>query len=128
MFGNWNRCIELARSEWVFILSDDDLLDRSFVEAMLAVTDRDEAISLLSCRAELMDERSGRLGRFVSLAKREVKRIQGPVHFRSRRPVAGLDVYLDSVSSLGISSGAVTPSMWVDTTTKPFRARTTSSW
>ena len=55
---------------------------------MLAVTDRDEAISLLSCRAELMDERSGRLGRFVSLAKREVKRIQGPVHFRSRRPVA----------------------------------------
>ena len=26
MFGNWNRCIELARSEYLTILNDDDLL------------------------------------------------------------------------------------------------------
>lgn len=26
MFGNWNRCIELAKSDWISILHDDDLL------------------------------------------------------------------------------------------------------
>lgn len=26
MFGNWNRCFELARGEWLTILNDDDLL------------------------------------------------------------------------------------------------------
>lgn len=32
MFGNWNRCIELARSNWLTILNDDDLLKANFVE------------------------------------------------------------------------------------------------
>lgn len=31
MYGNWNRCIELARGEWVSILSDDDLLTPQFL-------------------------------------------------------------------------------------------------
>lgn len=31
MFGNWNRCIELASGEFVTILSDDDLLKPDFL-------------------------------------------------------------------------------------------------
>lgn len=34
MFGNWNRCIELARGEWVTILNDDDLLMDEWLETM----------------------------------------------------------------------------------------------
>lgn len=33
MFGNWNRCIELARGEWLCILNDDDLLKPRFIDA-----------------------------------------------------------------------------------------------
>lgn len=35
MFGNWNRCIELAKSEWISILNDDDLLKPGFLQAVL---------------------------------------------------------------------------------------------
>ena len=34
MFGNWNRCIELARSEWLSILNDDDLLKANFIDTI----------------------------------------------------------------------------------------------
>jgi len=32
MFGNWNRCISLARGKWVTILNDDDLLFSGFLD------------------------------------------------------------------------------------------------
>lgn len=32
MFGNWNRCIELARGEYITILNDDDLLSSLYLE------------------------------------------------------------------------------------------------
>ncbi|WP_100613701.1 glycosyltransferase family 2 protein [Confluentibacter citreus] len=32
MFANWNRCIELTKTEFVMILGDDDLLEPNFVE------------------------------------------------------------------------------------------------
>jgi glycosyltransferase involved in cell wall biosynthesis len=32
MFGNWNRCIELARGKYISILNDDDLLSPEFIE------------------------------------------------------------------------------------------------
>lgn len=31
MFGNWNRCIELARGKWISFLHDDDLLDPDYL-------------------------------------------------------------------------------------------------
>jgi glycosyltransferase involved in cell wall biosynthesis len=34
MFGNWNRCIELARGEWLSILNDDDLLKTNFIDTI----------------------------------------------------------------------------------------------
>jgi glycosyltransferase involved in cell wall biosynthesis len=35
MFGNWNRCFELAESEYVMILGDDDFLEPTFIEKFL---------------------------------------------------------------------------------------------
>ncbi|HYH04966.1 MAG TPA: glycosyltransferase [Bacillota bacterium] len=31
MFGNWNRCIELANGKWVCMLNDDDLLEETYL-------------------------------------------------------------------------------------------------
>ncbi|HHQ4645883.1 TPA: glycosyltransferase family 2 protein [Aeromonas veronii] len=48
MFGNWNRCIELARAEYLTILNDDDLLDCDWMSYM---TSNIEGVTLLGCCA-----------------------------------------------------------------------------
>lgn len=44
MFGNWNRCIELARGEYVTILNDDDWLDKKFLFYVLKEIKENQAI------------------------------------------------------------------------------------
>src|ERR1039458_7896479 len=35
LFGNWNACLELCRTEWLSILHDDDFLAPNFVAEMV---------------------------------------------------------------------------------------------
>ncbi|MEW6111023.1 MAG: glycosyltransferase, partial [Thermodesulfobacteriota bacterium] len=48
MFGNWNRCISLARGEWISILNDDDRLHREYVDTVLTHTDKHKMIGVRS--------------------------------------------------------------------------------
>ncbi|PSV32327.1 glycosyltransferase family 2 protein [Photobacterium sp. GB-72] len=49
LFGNWNRCIELARAEWFTILNDDDILADSWLDDMMALKDNN---SFVGCRCK----------------------------------------------------------------------------
>ena len=49
MFGNWNRCIELARGEWVTILNDDDILYPNYLETVFRKFHTNETIDGLVC-------------------------------------------------------------------------------
>lgn len=44
MFGNWNRCIELARAKWLTILNDDDCLMDNFISETFKFTKNNELI------------------------------------------------------------------------------------
>lgn len=44
MFGNWNRCIELAKGEYISILNDDDWLEKNFLEKTLKYLSGEKAI------------------------------------------------------------------------------------
>lgn len=44
MFGNWNRCIELARGEYISILNDDDWLEKDFLKIISSEIDGKKAI------------------------------------------------------------------------------------
>ena len=46
LVGNWNRCVDLARGEWIKYLFQDDWLEPDCVERMLAVATR----PLVFCR------------------------------------------------------------------------------
>jgi glycosyltransferase involved in cell wall biosynthesis len=59
MFGNWNRCLELARGEWVTILNDDDLLDADYLKLAFAAVDRNPAMDGIVCRKRYLDMRGG---------------------------------------------------------------------
>lgn len=47
MFGNWNRCFELARSPWVCLLHDDDLLASDYLKTVnKLINDKHMAITI----------------------------------------------------------------------------------
>lgn len=57
MYGNWNRCIELARSKWVCMVHDDDALVKNHLVTMTNIIKKNSKISYLACRHNNIDER-----------------------------------------------------------------------
>lgn len=58
MFGNWNRCITLARTRWLTLLNDDDRLHDGFVETVLAALDGLRDAALLQTGYDIDDFRA----------------------------------------------------------------------
>jgi glycosyltransferase involved in cell wall biosynthesis len=50
MFGNWNRCFELARSPWVSILNDDDYLLPWFIQTVESFLKKNKNVSLIQTK------------------------------------------------------------------------------
>ena len=78
MYGNVNRCVELARGEWLSILHDDDLVDGEFARAMLAELAPGARFDGLVCYKRCLDQRAdapriGRASQLVRLGLEEVK-------------------------------------------------------
>jgi hypothetical protein len=71
-----NRCIQIARGEWMTILSDDDLLDQDYLSTMFEVLDRHPTSDGIVCRKRILDEREPLPGQIDdrSLAWRAAKR------------------------------------------------------
>lgn len=55
LVGNWNRCIELARGEWIKFVFQDDLIAPTCLERLLA-TAREQAAQFVICRREFRFE------------------------------------------------------------------------
>jgi glycosyltransferase involved in cell wall biosynthesis len=49
LVGNWNRCLDLARGEWIKFLFQDDLLEPACLEKMLAAG-VEARIPIIACR------------------------------------------------------------------------------
>lgn len=60
MFGNWNRCIELAQTPWLTILNDDDLLRPTFLERSFQALDRFPQADGIVCKKGIFDRRTVR--------------------------------------------------------------------
>ena len=57
LFGNWNACMELCRTEWLSILHDDDFLAPDFVEAMLKIEAEAPGLDLYFGQTVVVNER-----------------------------------------------------------------------
>jgi glycosyltransferase involved in cell wall biosynthesis len=57
MFGNWNRCLGLAKTPWITLLNDDDLLHPGFVGEVCRMIDSDGSADLVQTGYILMDRR-----------------------------------------------------------------------
>lgn len=49
MCGNWNKCIELANSQWLTILHDDDQLHSAYVATVLQRIKKSPELSIIGC-------------------------------------------------------------------------------
>ena len=95
MFGNWNRCIELARSEWVSILNDDDLFKINFIEIAFDSLNKNKNINLLFARSEFIDERGSNFKKFLNRLKQNIKKINLVTLTGNISKISTEDIFLD---------------------------------
>lgn len=57
LYANWNRGILLAKSEWICVINDDDVLIRNHLKLMTQIIKENPNIDYLSCRHYQMDYR-----------------------------------------------------------------------
>lgn len=56
VFGNWNRCIELAVGEWMTILGDDDLLFDNYLSSLIHEIEIDNTLTRVECRYQIFTD------------------------------------------------------------------------
>jgi glycosyltransferase involved in cell wall biosynthesis len=83
MCGNWNKCIELASSEWLTILHDDDQLHPEYVQRIFKHIKLNPQLSIIGCgvheivNAEYFSDESHELNNcetFISLNRFDILR------------------------------------------------------
>ncbi len=57
IYANWTRCVELARSKYVCMCHDDDLLVKNHLKVMMGILEKNPDIKYLSCRHAYLDSR-----------------------------------------------------------------------
>lgn len=56
VWGNWSRCIKLARSQWVCMINDDDIIPSKFLAIMMGIVKQCNKIDFLACNQKLLKE------------------------------------------------------------------------
>jgi glycosyltransferase involved in cell wall biosynthesis len=54
LFGNWNRCIELAQGTWISLLNDDDILYPDYLEKVTSILKKPIQIDFLYSAHDLV--------------------------------------------------------------------------
>ena len=57
LYGNWNRCIELCRTDWFCMLHDDDLLVENYLSTVFPHIKTESDLGLLGVYASILDNR-----------------------------------------------------------------------
>lgn len=72
VFGNFNRCIAMARAPWLTILQDDDLLDPAYLRLMFAEIDKHPTTDGIVCLKRFFGGKEGSRGAPAARMSRSV--------------------------------------------------------
>ncbi len=75
MFGNWNRCIELANGEWILILHDDDTIEKNYIQEMVKYINATPNVAAIECTYNSINEKSEQIIEQKSWKNKYVNRI-----------------------------------------------------
>src|SRR5262249_53249949 len=91
MAGNWNRCLEVAETDLVNLLHNDDELLPNYVEVMLAAGQQFPDASAFFCRARVIDAAGKESFSFVDYVKRFLQpQGRGPLVLEGQSAVEAL--------------------------------------
>lgn len=77
MFGNWNRCVNYAKGEWLVILNDDDELTEMYVDRMMSYVRQHKDCGAIACQHWLIDNDESIVGGdWIELQKQKMIRIK----------------------------------------------------
>lgn len=57
LFGNYNECFKRARGKYIKPFAQDDVLERTFLEAGVATFENHPSLAIFSCNRKFIDER-----------------------------------------------------------------------
>jgi hypothetical protein len=53
LYGNWNKCLTLAKGKWITILNDDDLLENNFLTEVSCLILSDSRINIIGVKSKI---------------------------------------------------------------------------
>lgn len=56
LVDNWNKCLELARGEYIVIMGDDDRLSPNFLQEFSTLIESFPALNVYHCRSKIIDD------------------------------------------------------------------------
>jgi len=65
LFGNYNRCIEMASGQYIKLFAHDDLLEKEAITKMLAVLQERPEVSLVTCAKRWIDANDDEIEKVV---------------------------------------------------------------
>jgi glycosyltransferase involved in cell wall biosynthesis len=91
MAGNWNRCLELAETDLVNLLHNDDELRPNYVDVMLNAAKQFPDAAAFFCQAKVIDASGNESFSFVDYVKRFLlPRSTGPMFLNGRSAIEAL--------------------------------------
>jgi len=91
MAGNWNRCLDVAQTDLVNLLHNDDELLPNYVEVMLGAAREHPEAAAFFCRAKVIDANGKESFSFVDYVKRYLQpKGKGPLVLEGQSAVEAL--------------------------------------
>ncbi len=78
-FKQWNKGVEMAQGEFIWIAESDDTCLPAFLEKMVAVLEQNPAVGIAYCQSDLIDEK----GQLINSYLKNLEFIYGTEHWRN---------------------------------------------
>lgn len=72
MSGNWNRCVSLAKGEYIKFICADDILEPDCLEKEIAAFEGNEQIVMTICDSKMINEKDECVGTFPRYPKKGI--------------------------------------------------------
>lgn len=68
-FAQWNKGVELAKGEYIWIAESDDFCEPTFLETMVPILDKHPKVGISYCQSYLVDEQNKKLNSYLDNLK-----------------------------------------------------------